>query len=632
MKKIFTCMLVIGSLLLASCTVTDQIEKLDPPTNSPTYVATQTEITINAQSNMEYSIDDGVTWVSDDVVFINLEPNTEYKILYRFKATDTAAASDSVELMVQTKSFVEEGLVLDKILVIGNQNALDVVTNLYDVLTTNEVETDLILGVVTNTDETLKDYVESTQNTINKYNFEKYSPSSDKTTKTDQSLGDVITDEPWDLIIIEQTNAFGGILKEFTPYLDQLINYIMLNRTNENLNIGFHMPWAYHPESTLPGFDNYRSDQERMYNNIVSRMNDSILNKADISQFIPTGTALQNLRTSVIRNDITLADGERLNKVGQLAATLMWIETLFDHDIKKLDVSSFELDENTVGAVMEAVLNAGNKPLEVTRSTEYSNPYKDKLYMLSIGNSFTQDAYVYMAQMLIDIGIKDFVIGYLYRGGESLSGHLNHIKNDTQYDQYRLWINSATMTSIDVASKRTIKSALADYEWDVITVQQVSSDSGVSISFVNTLDPLMKLIKENNPNDENTNYGYHMTWAYTDHWEFGRYNHDQVYMYERIVEATLERVATSKYIDFIIPAGTAIQNLRHSSVGDNVTRDGYHLNGIGQFTAGLTWVKFLTNTEVENITTLPVGVNVGPNIGLIYRAVNDAYDKPYVLS
>lgn len=630
MKRILTCMLVIGSLLLVSCTTTGTTQKQNPPINIPTYQATQTEIKMDAQSSIEYSIDEGATWISDDVVFTGLEPNTEYKILYRTKASDTLLASDSVELKITTKSFVEEGIALDKILVIGNQNTLDVAASLFDVLTANEIEGDLILGVVANVNESLQDYVAAAQNNTSTYTFEKYSPSNDKVTHNNQSLFDAITNEPWDLIVLEQTNGFGGILKEYKPYLDSLVTYIKSNRTNENLDIAFHMPWAYHPESTLPEFSNYRSDQIRMYNNIVSRMTDSVLNNDDISRLIPTGSALQNLRTSVLRNDMTLEDGERLNSVGKLTVSLMWIETLFDHDIENLDVSLFELDENTVGAAMEAVINAGSKPLEVTRSTQYSNPYKDKLYMLSIGNSFTQDAYVYMAQMLLDIGIKDFVIGYLYRGGESLSGHLNHIKNNTQYEQYRIWNNSTTM--VEVSGDKTIKRALAHYEWDIVTVQQVSSDSGVSLSFVNTLDPLMKLIKEYNQNDANTTYGYHMTWAYTDHWEFGRYNHDQIYMYERIVEATLERVATSKYIDFIIPVGTAVQNLRATSVGDNVTRDGYHLNGIGQFTAGLTWVKFLTNTEVENITTLPVGVNVGPNIGLINRAVNDAYDKPYVLS
>lgn len=628
MKKILMVVLFFTLGFMVACQAETKNDLRSAPTEEPTYTTTQTAIKIDADSTLEYSIDNGQTWMSNDVVFNQLEAGTTYVILFRFKATETLPASEYSEVQITTQNYLEEDISLNKVLVIGNQNAKDIVESIYAFMLENDLQIDLILGVIGAPNASLEILSNDTKTKSATYTYSKYTPEQSIVKENNFDIVSAIRDEPWDLIIFEQTSALGGILKSYTPYLDELISLIHEHKTNQFVEIGFQMPWAFHPESTHEGFSNYRNDQERMYKNIASRMQDSVVNKAQMHQLIPTGTAIQNLRTSVIRNDVTLADGQRLNKIGNMTAMLMWLKQLIDFDLNLIEPVMLNLDSDTLGAMKEAVENAMKTPYEVTKSTEYSNPYKDKLYMLSIGNSFTQDAYNYMAQMLIDIGIKDFVIGYLYSGGASLSLHKTRIENNGVYDQYRIWHNSTTPTT---RNNGTIKFALEEYDWDIITVQQVSSDSGVALSFMNTLTPLMKQIKALNPNDAHTTYGYHMTWAYTDHWEFGRYNHDQLYMYERIVEATKEAVLTNEYIDFVIPAGTAIQKLRQSSIGDNVTRDGYHLNGLGQFTAGLTWVKYITNIDLNLITTLPVGVNVSPNIGLIHQAVEHAYNKPYTL-
>ena len=61
-------------------------------------------------------------------------------------------------------------------------------------------------------------------------------------------------------------------------------------------------------------------------------------------------------------------------------------------------------------------------------------------------------------------------------------------------------------------------------------------------------------------------------------------------------------------IDFVIPSGTAIQNARTSSLGDTLTRDGYHLSVIGRYIAGLTYAYKLTGVSIENIEYAPYGV------------------------
>ena len=58
-----------------------------------------------------------------------------------------------------------------------------------------------------------------------------------------------------------------------------------------------------------------------------------------------------------------------------------------------------------------------------------------------------------------------------------------------------------------------------------------------------------------------------------------------------------------------LPAGTAIQNARTSSVGDNFNRDGYHLQLVyGRYTAACTWFEAITRKSVIGNAFTPQGI------------------------
>jgi hypothetical protein len=69
-------------------------------------------------------------------------------------------------------------------------------------------------------------------------------------------------------------------------------------------------------------------------------------------------------------------------------------------------------------------------------------------------------------------------------------------------------------------------------------------------------------------------------------------------MYHAIVDA-VNQAKNLVAIDRIVPVGTAIQNGRTSFVGDNFTRDGYHLDElIGRYTAASTWFEAIFGQNV----------------------------------
>ncbi len=223
--------------------------------------------------------------------------------------------------------------------------------------------------------------------------------------------------------------------------------------------------------------------------------------------------------------------------------------------------------------------------------TEDSNSNR-AIKILAIGNSFSQDAIeTYLFELAQAANIQ-VIIGNLYIGGASLDLHWNNAKDDKPAYQYRKIDVSGVKTN---TPNKSIADALADEEWDFISFQQVSSNSGQFHTYINPLPLLFNYVHSRATNPD-VKYILHQTWAYSEdstHKSFINYSNNQMTMYKSIVDA----VGRAKYlapIDMIVPAGTAIQNGRTSSIGDRFCRDGYHLEEtFGRYTAACTWFEAL---------------------------------------
>jgi len=228
--------------------------------------------------------------------------------------------------------------------------------------------------------------------------------------------------------------------------------------------------------------------------------------------------------------------------------------------------------------------------------------------ILAIGNSFSEDAMEWLYQIFEDAGYADITLGYLYMGGQSLAGHWDQAKNDKSGYDYRKKTPAAHGSWSHRES--TMEYGLKDEAWDVITLQQASGYSGLPVTYNADLDNLVGYILSRKTNPD-ARLGWHMTWAYqadSSHADFPRYGSDQMTMYNAIVAAVREKIVPNDAFDFVIPAGTAIQNMRTSYVGDTLTRDGYHLSQMGRYLAGLAWYKAITGGELEGLRWRPPAV------------------------
>ncbi|MCK7485050.1 MAG: DUF4886 domain-containing protein [Bacillus subtilis] len=119
---------------------------------------------------------------------------------------------------------------------------------------------------------------------------------------------------------------------------------------------------------------------------------------------------------------------------------------------------------------------------------------------------------------------------------------------------------------------------LQNETWDIITIQQVSGKSGRPTTYQPFLDRLIQIVNTNKTNPD-AHLLWHMTWAYqqnSTHGDFTYYNNSQSVMYQAIVQTVGSAIRPRPEITMVIPAGTAIQNLRTSYIGD--TLDGRRLS------------------------------------------------------
>lgn len=254
------------------------------------------------------------------------------------------------------------------------------------------------------------------------------------------------------------------------------------------------------------------------------------------------------------------------------------------------------------------------------------------LKVLAIGNSFSNNTMEHLYDIAIAEGMTDVTLGRLYIGSCSLQMHAtNALADAPAYTYYK-----NTIGLWDKTENATLLQALQDESWDIITMQQNSGNSGQPASYDGYLERLIDYVNQNKTNP-NAKFVWHMTWAYqgdSDHKAFADYGCSQDLMYKAIVDATQQKILTNDAFCAVIPAGTAVQNARTSYFGDNLTKDGYHLNELGKVIATYCWYATLTGKTLDKIS-----INQVPGLALsdsnkevIMESVNSALRTPYAVT
>ena len=267
-----------------------------------------------------------------------------------------------------------------KILTIGNEQAVDRAQ--YLVPMARELGIEIILGHLFINGGYLSSCSGTTNNSDAAFNYHKFSGDS-WTTATNYSIRQALQEEEWNYVLLSQTVGLAGDLETIQGsiaehyYLSVLSTYINYNtklggKTKYTTKMLWNMTWAFEDTATYAHFGKYDYNQEKMYNDIVSATQTALANsqvKKYVKGVIPTGTAVQNLRTSYWYDGIT-RDGSNLSYMGKILAAMMILRSI-DVDINALTFESYEelaFAKPDLDVLKEAVNNAYAKPYEVTQS------------------------------------------------------------------------------------------------------------------------------------------------------------------------------------------------------------------------------------------------------------------------
>ncbi len=223
--------------------------------------------------------------------------------------------------------------------------------------------------------------------------------------------------------------------------------------------------------------------------------------------------------------------------------------------------------------------------------------------LLSIGNSFSQDAQKWLHQ-IAENGGEDIYAVNLYIGSCSLERHWNSFVN--QIPDYALEINGECVRKISVNEALTLE------KWDVITFQQASPKCGDYTTYQPYLNNLVAEVKAACPDAK---LYIHQTWSYEIDCTlqaYDNYERSQKVMDEKSIEAYAQ--ASKDTGMALIPCGDMVRYLRknvpefdYAAGGMSINRDGFHLSrDYGRYAAALTWYGFLTGKDPREITYIPV--------------------------
>ena len=250
-----------------------------------------------------------------------------------------------------------------RILAIGNSFSQDAVEQyLHELAEAEGIST--IIGNMFIGGCSLERHVKNARDNAPAYAYRKIGTDGKKREKGKMSLEAVLADEAWDYVSLQQASPFSGMYETYEASLPELIEYVKA-RLPKKTKLMLHQTWAYASTSRHSGFKNYNCNQLTMYQAIADAVKKAAkANKIKI--VIPSGTAIQNARTSFIGDHLN-RDGYHLDvKIGRYTAACTWFERIFKHNVVGNPYTPEGLDEARKAVAQKAAHAAVKQPYKGT--------------------------------------------------------------------------------------------------------------------------------------------------------------------------------------------------------------------------------------------------------------------------
>ena len=200
----------------------------------------------------------------------------------------------------------------------------------------------------------------------------------------DKTLVEIINYRTWDVVTFQQASAQVGRSDSYSN-LTNLVNAVR-TRVGSGPKFYWYQTWAYDKEyhDANDYFAYFNNDQIAMYNAINTCYQNQVASTGLFDKLIPGGTAIQNMRTSYMKDTIS-RDGKHVSTIhGRYLLGLNFISHVLDInlDMSPCSYKPTQASDDYKTLCYEAVRNAFKAPLVCTSSVHTTQ---------SIGNHILND-------------------------------------------------------------------------------------------------------------------------------------------------------------------------------------------------------------------------------------------------
>lgn len=182
-------------------------------------------------------------------------------------------------------------------------------------------------------------------------------------------IREAIESEHWDWISIQHGSTQGSCYTDLQFYepLPALIEYIKKYALADT-KIAFNMTWPSEPNFPHKDMIACNGNQRLVYEKIAELTKTHILPICNLDRVCPTGTAIQNARTSRISS--LSRDGYHLTlDIGRYTAGLTFLKSLTGADISAVSWAPEGVSEYARQVAVESAINAVENPFSITPSS-----------------------------------------------------------------------------------------------------------------------------------------------------------------------------------------------------------------------------------------------------------------------
>ena len=338
---------------------------------------------------------------------------------------------------------------------------------------------------------------------------------------------------------------------------------------------------------------------------------------------VAQSTVITSYEVTVQTTEFTVGDSFAFDGTVRIEYT----DGRVEENSKDYTVDSSNYQAYKVGSY-EVTLLIGEEEYSYEVSVEKANSLK----VLMIGNSYADDTRYYVPWMAEALDFDEVIIASLYIGGCSVKTHYQNSVSGAEAYDFRCYENNRWNDLVG-NKQQSLEFAIQYQDWDYITIQQASVDSGKAATYNSDLDNLINYVKQTATNKD-VKLIWNMTWAYREGYSvLSEYNNSQIAMYNAITSAVQSKIETNAAFDLVLPAGTAVQNARTSYIGDDFNmEDGTHLHFYrGRYIAGLTLFCSLTGYSPDEVTYAPNSLTAG-EILVAKESVKNALANKYAVT